>query len=385
MKFGLKVPIERVMKPRILQLVCGIVFAAFPSVLTGGDTYDLWVIDGQSYHNVQVLSRNASSLSIRHAKGIAQVPLAALSPELQTKYSYIASSDARRQRELDLLRMQQQKDAERRLTTIKEEARKKTARYANSVSHEIKRAFASFGSPPDISPQIDLRKDFREHGLFVTNQGRQPSCAIHSIVSALEFQYAENHGVSLNISESDLFRNTVRSLGREPSNGALSDGPPGKSEIRADAGFTLEIVFQAIRGYGLKLESKNRPPGSTEGLEAMGEIHFSPFIVPGGNSEVGVQNLIHVLNTRMPIVVGLGWPTYSRLRNTALLSKQSVDTGSSHAITIVGYKNDEDKIEETKFIFRNSWGARWGAGGYGFVTYEYLRKHLYSAYVVELR
>ncbi|NJK46179.1 MAG: hypothetical protein HC933_19695 [Pleurocapsa sp. SU_196_0] len=37
------------------------------------------------------------------------------------------------------------------------------------------------------------------------------------------------------------------------------------------------------------------------------------------------------------------------------------------------------KKEDLTFVFRNSYGRRWGSGGYGFVQYGYLSQHLSDA------
>jgi C1A family cysteine protease len=55
-----------------------------------------------------------------------------------------------------------------------------------------------------------------------------------------------------------------------------------------------------------------------------------------------------------------------------------------HAVTVVGYENKTGAIADTVFVFKNSWGIRWGSGGYGYATYAYVLKNLTDAVLLEV-
>jgi len=337
---------------------------------------------GKTYTQVLVLSSNESSLSIKHSRGISQVALADLSPDLQIKYGYMASTDEARSRRLDQMRREQTEAAKVRIQKMAKVAQSRSGKQTVNASQSVQRAFAQFGAAPRLSSELDLRPRFRGHGISIREQ-RGPSCSVHAIAAALEYQFAEEKGQKINISERYLVEATSRTLGRRTKND-LDSASKGGGVV--EEGFTLEQVFQAIRGNGLALEIPNEKGRSETVLPKEFEnINFSPFQIPGAQTKAGMANLVHALNARIPVVVGVGWPGDDRVRNTGLLSKQPPALGESHAVTIVGYRCPTGKIEDTKFIFRNSWGAKWGAGGYGFFTYEYLLKNLWSCYVVELR
>ncbi|MBK1880255.1 C1 family peptidase [Pelagicoccus mobilis] len=346
------------------------------------DVYESLQAGGKTYTQVMVLSANESSLSIKHSRGISQIALADLAPELQSKYGYRASADAARNRKLEQMRRVQTAEANERLQAKVKIAQSRSRAQAATASPSVRSAFARFGVDPHLSSELDLRPSFRGHGISIRKQ-RGPSCSVHAIAAALEYQFAEEKGKKINVSERYLVEATSKTLGRQTRNDmdAVSGGSGAVEE-----GFSLEQVFQAIRGHGLALEVPNEKGYPQTSLPKEFEnINFSPFQIPGAKTEAGVGNLIHVLNAKMPVVVGVGWPNGMRVRNTSVLSKQPPADGIGHAVTIVGYRCPTGKIEDTKFIFRNSWGPRWGAGGYGFFTYEYLLKNLWSSYVVELR
>lgn len=354
-----------------------------PFALRAADFYESLQVADRVYQNVYVLSANASSLSIRHSRGLTQAPLAGLAEDIRAKYGYDEARDAQRINELETERNEQAALAARRLEKqVRVATAKRRAQASAAAPAGLGATFAAFGSRPEIRSEVDLREAFRGHGLGVRRQ-RGPSCSVHAIVAALEFQFAEKRGMIVNVDENDLVRATSRTIGRAPKNALAPDG--SELVVTQDEGFALEQVFQAIRGHGLALESVSGSESQEDFKSAISDVAFSPFRIPGGRSENGIGNMIHVLNARMPVVVGVAWPSDWRVQGTSLISKQPPEAGAGHAITLVGYRCPTVRIEDTKFIFRNSWGMSWGTGGYGFITYEFLMNNLFSAYVVELR
>ncbi|MBC2604538.1 C1 family peptidase [Pelagicoccus albus] len=354
-----------------------LILAYFVSTLAWSqDRYESLSAAGTDYRQVVVLSVNDSSISIRHSKGLSQVSLADLSQDLQQKYGYDSSKALRREKDLARIRRTQTIEQVQRL-----EAALLEQKNSSKVEEGAQAAFSKFGSVPLLHPEVDLRPQFRSYGIRVRSQSG-PSCSVHAIVAALEFQFAAKHSKNLNLSEDYLVSATARSLGfaynigYDPETGV----PKGW-----DAGFALEQVFQAIRGHGLSLEQSSEEKAAGKKPVVFLDVGFSPFLVPGGRSKKCIQNLIHVLNSGMPVVSGMAWPEYELISHTSVLSKQPPRSGNGHAVTIVGYRCEDGVLEHTKFIFRNSWGDSWGTGGYGFLTYEYLLNNLYSSYVVELQ
>ncbi|MDQ8188378.1 C1 family peptidase [Pelagicoccus sp. SDUM812002] len=350
--------------------------------LFAADTFEKLEVGANVYHSVVVLSANESSLSIRHARGIAQVPLSQLTSELQLKYGYDSASAAEREAELAAQRQRQAQAQQERIeaakTAFAEEQNNRGRTHSRSSSSNS--AFSLFGSKPQLKKEVDLRDRFRSHGIRIRSQSG-PSCSVHAIIAALEYQFAERHGRVLNLSEPYLVNATSRSLGRPDAVGF--DTQTGRRN-GLDLGFALEHVFQAIRGHGLALEQSREERSADAPYSLLDTVDFSPFMVPGSRSQKGIENIVHVLNENMPVVVGVSWPAYSRIAHTSVLGKQPVRPNGGHAVTIIGYRCEDGTIENARFIFRNSWGDDWGAGGYGFFTYEYLMNHLDSCYVVEL-
>jgi C1A family cysteine protease len=247
-----------------------------------------------------------------------------------------------------------------------------------------------FGHPATVGAEVDLRPKFFQLELNVKNQGRRPSCAVFAIVSALEFQNAQLTGATQKFSEEYLIWATRKTAARIAP--ASNDADPADD---ADEGFTLSEVVNALRAYGVPLQA-SMPNTFGRAMKAIEEPapavvqeardHRRVFVhsIPGRDNLTRINNLVHALNAGVPVAVGMGWP-YFRFIRSGYLSEQKPVPGAGHAVTLVGYKSASGRLEDTVFLFKNSWGVGWGQGGYGWVTFGYLERNLGDAALLEVQ
>lgn len=358
-------------------LLSATLFAAQPAY-GPGTTLDTLVVGATTYRQVQIRSVNPRTLIITHTGGMASIRLRDLSPEWQQRFNYDPAVEAA--------------DASPQPPPV---ARPSSRRPATFEERPIAALLRQFGEPAALQPRVDLRPRFFELELGVKNQGRRPSCAVFAVVSALEFQHAQLTGTPQKFSEEYLSWATLRTIHRVPPLASEPANDDAAAED-ADAGFTLREVLAALRGYGIPPQSSMPntvglaldaiAPPSPEIVEAA-RRHQRVFVheIPGRDNATRINNLVHALNAGMPIAIGLGWPHF-RLLRTGYLSGQTPMPGSGHAVTLVGYlAADSGRIEDTVFVFKNSWGVAWGQGGYGTVTYGYLQQHLDDAVLLEVQ
>ncbi len=360
--------------------------------LVGGtlsaDQFESLVAGEVVYRDVVVRSKNASSLIVTHAGGLAQIPFENLSKEMQERYGYSGESDEARKADLERIRRRQILESQKRIEQLRqEEAKARSSKLSKGAGF----ALQNFGAPPEIEFEVDLRPQFKELGIGIRNQGRRPSCAIHAAVGALEFLEGRRLGKAENLSEYYLYWATLKTLGRydQSENWEAHEGSD------ADAGFQLNEVFQALRAYGVPNSEEASDLGSNSEngeLEAPSQEVIQKarvrsgvraFAIPGREKNILLGNIVHALNAGEPVVVGMGWPLFRAIRKTAYLDGQTPRENYGHAVTLVGYRSPTRRLEDITFVFKNSWGVRWGASGYGYVRYNYIVKHLYSAFVME--
>lgn len=344
-----------------------------------GDRLEVLEVGEKKYEDVVIRSISARTVLFTHRGGMASVKLADLPQAWRRGFGY----DPVAEQASDLAQERGRRERQARLA--KAAAARKAAK-ENQAKSKFERALRAFGNPAKLPKDgVDLRPRFRELGLYAKDQGRRPSCAVFAVVSAMEFIHAENTGRVDKFSEEYLIWATMKSINR-PVEERMRTGDD------ADSGFALTEVVTALRSYGIPLHSSmpntigrrtntvDEPPAETI-AEARARTQGAVHRVPGRDNATRLNNIVQALNAGLPVTIGTGWPQFHNMR-AALLNTQN--PSYSHAVTLVGYRCSTGRLEDATFIFKNSWGPRWGANGYGYATYAYLVQHLHTAVMLEI-
>ena len=330
------------------------------------------------YSHATVRSISARTVVIMHADGMTSIRLRDLSPEWQARFGYDPATEA----------------AVEQATRAAASPAPKTKRVrAPHSDTRFEMLLQQFGQPAEVRPDVDLRPTFFKLELGVKNQGRRPSCAIFSIVGALEFQNAELTGQVEKLSEEYLIWAVRKTVQRVARPAAAPEAAPATED--ADEGFSLSEVVNALRTYGIPLQASmpntfGRDIASIEepapAIVAQARAHRRVYVheVAGRDPATRINNLVHAMNTGVPVAIGIAWPNYRTMRGGYLANQQPA-AGTGHAVTLVGYKSPTGRLEDVVFIFKNSYGPDWGQGGYGQVTYGYLVTYLRDAVLLEVQ
>ena len=368
----------RWLAPCLLLLALAARAEELPARLPEGARVATLPVGKAVYHDVTIKSISARTVMFTHRGGLASIKLRDLAPEWQARFGYDPAAE---QASDEALR---RATAERQAQIAAAAARAKAAPPASRSRFE--QVLQQFGQAAELREEVDLRPRFRELELHAKDQGRRPSCAVFAVVGAIEFLNAENTGRAEKFSEEYLIWATRRTLQRPSAPDAARQGDD------ADEGFALPEVVMALRSYGIPLErslpntmgrdlAAVREPPPEVVAEAKARTQGAVHAVPGRDQATQLNNIIHALNAGIPVTIGTGWPRFFNMR-AALLNSQT--PSYSHAVTLVGYRCPSGRIEDTTFIFKNSWGANWGANGYGYATFAYLSQHLHTAILLEI-
>lgn len=333
-----------------------------------------------TYRQVQVRSVNARTLMITHAGGMASIHLRDLSPEWQARFHYDPAAEAAA-------------DEAAKNAPLPPPIVHRAKPVAPKGGSKFDALLQKFGQPAAVQTEVDLRPKFFELELGVKNQGYRPSCAVFAIVSALEFQNAELAGKVEKFSEEYLIWAVRKTVHRMPPPGAAAQDDPNGKDYQ-DEGFALSEVVAALRAYGIPLQA-SMPNTFGRKIEAIEDpspeivqaarSHQRVFVqqLPGRDRVTLINNVVQALNAGVPVAAGMNWPGTRVVNGYISTQKGAPDRG--HAVTFVGYKAPTGRIEDAYFIFKNSWGPKWGQGGYGTVTYTYLQNYLNDAVLLEVQ
>ncbi len=361
-------------------LLAGLTMARADEPVKRGAHLESLTVGITTYQQVQVLSISAHSVMIKHAGGMASIRLRDLSPEWQARFGYDPAAEA----------------VAESAAPVPSPPAPHPPVHASGVRHagsKFDYLLKQFGQPAEIKTEVDLRPLFFQLELFAKNQGRRPSCAIFAVVSALEFQNAQLIGHAEKLSEEYLIWATRQSTQRVPPPNAGSEEPPADD---SDEGFSLQDVLGALHAYGIPLQSSlpntfgrkisdiERPTDAVID-EARHHQQIVAVALPGRDQTTRMNNLIQALNVGIPVTIGIGWPNYRSMRTGFLVNQTPMD-GPGHGVTVVGYKAVDGQIDGpgSYFIFKNSYGPKWGQDGYGTATYYYLLKNLREAVVMDV-
>ncbi|QXD32087.1 hypothetical protein [Candidatus Pelagisphaera phototrophica] len=66
--------------------------------------------------------------------------------------------------------------------------------------------------------------------------------------------------------------------------------------------------------------------------------------MPGRDKNIFLGNIVHTLNPRWPVVVGMGWPSSWSIRRAAFLDGQTPRGNYGHAVTLVGFRSTNRRL-----------------------------------------
>jgi len=203
--------------------------------------------------------------------------------------------------------------------------------------------------------------DLRNFSSPPQNQRRTSSCVAHAVVKALELKRIMKYGYGSHVELSIM---AVYYLARELQF-------PQSSSI--DRGTYISLACDVLRRWGVcpdvdwpfVIKKVNKtPPWLAMRKAYQHKIEAFYRIQSSGNNRI--EDIIQCLNAGNPVVfgtaVGKNWSSY---RIGEVLSKPDEIRGR-HATCLVGYQNG-------KFIGENSWGSRWGDGGFYLMDEDYIK------------
>lgn len=252
---------------------------------------------------------------------------------------------------------------------------------------------------------IDLRPTIEQMGLAVKNQNPRGTCSVFASTFLLEYMTCKTRGLGIStqtwpgdqkrsIDFSEEYLNSVANLARKQL---------GMTEQNPD-GDTFQGCWWGYRDYGIVGEEwfpyqqtydSNMQPDDF--LLEMGKLarFFKANIIfsentptitggsPKGLNEGQLHSVISRLDDNIPVAFGVHISSTLTVKNFGSLSiwddySDETKNTCGHSIAIVGYYSSIFVPSGGYLIFRNSYGGGWGDKGYGYLSFDFARKHVYD-------
>jgi C1A family cysteine protease len=245
-----------------------------------------------------------------------------------------------------------------------------------TLTHEnVKPLFKKTGALKNDKTTVGPTADLRKWCSPIEDQGQLGSCTANAGAGMVEYFERKAFGKFLEASRLFLYK-TTRDFMHETG----------------DSGATLRSTMGSLALFGIPPEEywpydiqvfDDEPPTF---CYAFGQNYQSLKYVRLDPPKMALPAVLAQLKINMTsgLPAMFGFTVYSSIAQASSDGKipfpaQGEKIEGGHAIMAVGYddhmliKNNTSGAQTTgAFLIRNSWGTTWGAGGYGWLPYDYL-------------
>ena len=246
-----------------------------------------------------------------------------------------------------------------------------------SVRRQLQRVGVADVDRVAMSESVDLRQWCSP----VEDQGSLNSCSANAGVALVEFFERKAFGKHIDASRLFLYKTTRNLMG-----------------WTGDTGAFLRDTMKAMVLFGVPPERywpyrikryKSEPSAFCYAFAQNYQAIEYYRLDPRGTSSDDLMNRIWAnLAGGMPAM--FGFTVYTSIEQAAddgriPFPAEDDRTDGSHAVVAVGYDDNKEITNRSNdvtttgaFLIRNSWGAGWGDGGYGWLPYDYVYRGLAS-------
>ncbi len=247
-----------------------------------------------------------------------------------------------------------------------------------------------------IAPMVDLRPEIEKLGLAVRDQGNRGTCSVFATTFLIEYHTARTKGVK-NLELSEEYLNWAKNR----VNKTDSDGGKFSDIIRGYQKFGMVPIRDMPNQATFHPKHHDRPKRSViasgKNFERFPLTFIKEWDNQRGMSEKDLEATKAALRAAHPVATGIWWPekfetvTIDHVpllreypRNDSHHSDPSKNPMfDGHSIDLVGFHEGTEFPGGGYFIFRNSFGPRFGHDGYGFVSFKYIRDYSNDAICIE--
>ena len=233
----------------------------------------------------------------------------------------------------------------------------------------------------DLPPEVDLRPDYARFDLPPCAQGSRNSCSLFAITALAELEFGRSvSAAAAPFSQEYLTWAANEATGRVGDQAMFYEALCGLN--------ALGICPVDLMPYEAEGDRDRQPSDEAQArardLSDRWRVHWLKlWDVQQPLTDDQVLAIKRALADGHAVACGLRWPN-SQQGHEILYVPAADQVYDGHSIVFAGYRDDPAANGGGVFIFRNSYGPRWGDGGYGTMSYAYARAYANDALWIEL-
>jgi C1A family cysteine protease len=221
-----------------------------------------------------------------------------------------------------------------------------------------------------VAKALPKAVDLRAWCSPIEDQGQLGSCTANAGVGLYEYFERRAHGKHLDASRLFLYKVTRTLMGLSGDTGAY---------LRDTMKAMVVFGVPPERHWPYRIERFDAEPNAflysfAQSFQALKYYRLDP---PAARPDEVLRNVRTSLASGLPSMFGFtvydSIPPAGDGKGEIPMPGPNDGVAGGHAILAVGY-DDDKRIGATKgaLLIRNSWGTAWGAGGYGWLPYDYI-------------
>ncbi len=215
---------------------------------------------------------------------------------------------------------------------------------------------------------VDLGPVFQQRGLAPRAQGSRNTCSLFAITALADFEYQQTAQESRpRLSEEFLIWAANEATGRVGDQAMFYEAIQGLNAL----GICPDESFAYSREPDPKQIPSEKNLADARELSHRWRVEWlKRWDVREPLTPEELLSIKRALADGHPVACGLRWPKSQR--GPDLLEVPPADgVYDGHSIVFTGYADDASQPGGGAFLFRNSYGPRWGKDGYGRISFGY--------------
>jgi hypothetical protein len=227
--------------------------------------------------------------------------------------------------------------------------------------------------------KADLTPEFNRLGLMPQVQGAD-TCSLHAVASLAEFEIAEREPRPKSERSTEfLIWAAKKATGKDHDQAMFYEALFGLNTF----GICREVLMpEAGPGRARRAPSAEALADAKAQSNRWKAHWIKRWDLKRPLDDAQTRAIKEALAHGHPVACGLRWP--KDLKGCELIQvPPSNAVSDGHSIALVGYV-DNPRNKGGVFLFRNSWGPKWGKNGYGSMSYAYTRTYANDVLWLEL-